>query len=111
MASANTSSNKLNKNEDLSKTGDHKKPDNIKIEAHKSASDTTQISDTATKLLALKMEANKYLNKVKDSKSISQAEIDEIKDKIREKYYSDEDVVDKIVDNLAKLPNYVRKKY
>jgi len=68
--------------------------------------DKAQISSAAQKLLNLKAEAVQFTAEVKDAKTISNAEIDAIKEKIASNFYFDPEVIDKIVDKLVALPNF-----
>lgn len=72
--------------------------------------DTAQISSEARELLNLKMDAAKYLDEVRQAVTLNDHEINQIKSKIQQKYYMDREIIDKIVDELAALPNYKIKK-
>ena len=68
--------------------------------------DKAQISSAAQKLLTIKSEAVQFTAEVKEAKTISNAEIDAIKEKIASDFYFDPEVIDKIVDKLVVLPNF-----
>jgi|GEM_PF-1289615 len=72
--------------------------------------DSAQISTEARELLNLKIDAAKYLDEVRQAVTLNDLEIDLIKSKIQQKYYLDREIVDKIVDELAALPNFAIKK-
>ncbi len=68
--------------------------------------DKAMISMAAQKLLTIKSEAVQFTAQVKDAKTISEAEIHAIKEKIATDFYFDPEVIDKIVDKLVALPNF-----
>jgi hypothetical protein len=72
----------------------------------KVSSDKAEISSVGRELLTLKMQAAEYTEDVKKAETISQVEIDAIKEKIASNYYFDPEVIDKVVDKLIALPNY-----
>ena len=68
--------------------------------------DKAEISSVGRELLTLKMQAASYTEEVKESSTISQSEIENIKERIASNYYFDPEVIDKVVDKLIALPNY-----
>ena len=68
--------------------------------------DKALISSAAQRLLNIKSEAVQFTDEVKDAKTISDAEIDAIKERIASDFYFDPEVIDKIVDKLVALPNF-----
>ncbi len=99
--------NKAGKSREVRKTppGANKDEKSGKI-AQKAGSDKAEISSVGRELLTLKMQASKYTDEVKKADTISQVEIDAIKEKIASNYYFDPEVIDKVVDKLIALPNY-----
>ena len=71
-----------------------------------SVADKAEISSVGRELFTLKMQAAEYTEEVKKADTISQDEIDAIKEKIASNYYFDPEVIDKVVDKLIALPNY-----
>ena len=61
---------------------------------------------TEAEVEAIKSEAVQFTDEVKDAKTISEAEIDAIKERIASDFYFDPEVIDKIVDKLVALPNF-----
>jgi hypothetical protein len=70
------------------------------------SSDKAEISSVGRELLTLKMQAANYSQEVKQAKTISENEIEAIKERIASNYYFDPEVIDKVVDKLVALPNY-----
>ena len=70
------------------------------------SSDKAEISSVGRELLTLKMQAANYSSEVKQAQTISQTEIEAIKERIASNYYFDPEVIDKVVDKLVELPNY-----
>lgn len=103
------SHNKISRNDELKKTTVKKK----EPQADKSSPvagnhlDQARISDTARNLLSLRMDARKYLDETKQGETLSENEIAQLKQKIENKYFVSDDVIDKIVDKLADLPNFL----
>lgn len=102
---------------ELNKTGNTKearkagsgegKDANVKSVAKDSGSaDKAEISSVGRELLTLKMQAASYTEEVKQSSTITDVEIEAIKERIASNYYFDPEVIDKVVDKLIALPNY-----
>ncbi len=72
--------------------------------------DDVKISAAAKELLTLRAEAKKYVEQVKNTRTLTDQEVVELKQKIESKYYFKKDVIDKIVGKLLDLPNYIDKK-
>lgn len=85
------------------KTGETSKNDKVQ-------KDDVKISVAARELLTLRTEAKKYVDQVKNTRTLTGQEVDELKQKIESRYYFKMDVIDKIVDKLLDLPNYIDKK-
>ena len=106
--SVQASNTKINRNEELKKPA-LKKNDLSGDKTAKTVDrqDQARISDTARNLLSLRIDAKKYLDEVKEGESLSENEINQLKQKIENKYFVSDDVIDKIVDKLADLPNFL----
>ena len=100
---------RVNKNDDIKQQRISKNAKSSKTseDGHKNVQDQAQISSEARELLALKQEVKHYLDEVKSVDTLSENDIQQIKQKIENKYFLDDDVIDKIVDKLAKLPNFL----
>jgi len=108
VSNVGPSASRLGKNEGANKLKSEKGSDHVKKSGHKdTAKDVAQISSAGRELLALKLEAAKYVDEVKRSENFSEFEIEQIKEKIQNKYFLDSEVIDKIVDELVALPNYL----
>ncbi len=106
--SIQASNSKINRNEELKKpTLKKNDPSGDKVANAVDRKDQAQISDTARNLLSLRMDAKKYLEDVKQGESLSENEIDQLKQKIENKYFVSDVVIDKIVDKLVDLPNFL----
>ncbi len=77
--------------------------------ANNGSKDQVQISSKGRELLSLKVEAEQYLQEVKQSETISPQEVDAIKERIAARYYFDEEVISDLVDKLVSLPDYMSK--
>lgn len=103
-------SNKLNKNDGLKKVHSGKYQDKTASAEKKEVSkDKAQISSAARGLLTLKTEAANYLSEIENTQTITDKDIERLKDKIESKYFLDADVIDTIVDKLIAMPNYLSK--
>lgn len=71
-------------------------------------SDVAQISSAGKELLSLKLQAEQYVDQVKNSETLTVSEIEAIKEKIASNFYFDPEVIDKIVDKIVSLPNFHR---
>ncbi len=69
--------------------------------------DKVQISDAAKDLLKMKLEATQYVTDVEKTKTISEDKLNELKQKIAEKTYLTENVIEQTADKLTNLPNYI----
>ncbi len=69
--------------------------------------DKVQISDAARDLLKMKLEATQYVSDIEETKTISEARVNELKQKIEEKKYLTNNVMDQTVDKLTTLPNFL----
>ena len=104
------STNKINHNEDLKKTTNTKnerKADNIVNVSERK--DHAQISDAARSMLSLRIDAQKYVDDIEQSKTISDNEVKDLKQKISTKYFINDAIIDQIVDKLLDLPNFLVK--
>ena len=100
--------NKLNKNKSVKESkqnADGKKTGNVGKDVSR---DQAQISSAGRELLALRQEAEKYLNDIKQAETLSAEEVDQIKDRLESKYYLKPEVIDSIVDKLTQLPEMVK---
>jgi len=106
--SVRASGSKINRSEEFKKTT-VKKNDQVsnKTANTQERKDQARISDTARNMLNLRIDAKKYLDNIKQNKTLSESEIDKLKQKIDDNYFIDEEVVDKIVDKLIDLPNFL----
>lgn len=77
-----------------------------KVEQKAASADKAEISSVGRELLTLKMQASAYTEEVKQARTISESEIEAIKERIASDYYFDPEVIDKVVDKLIALPNY-----
>jgi len=99
--------NRVNKQDDVKKvrSGNSQRKTN-KTASAAAQNDQAQISPAAKQLLSLRTEAKKYVEQVKSAHTLSELEINDLKQKIQAKYYLSADVVDSIVEKLINLPNY-----
>ncbi len=107
------SNGKINRNEELKKTT-AKKYDQATGKIAKtevSRKDQAQISESARNLLSLRRDAKRYLDEVKQGESLSENDIERLKQKIENKYFVTDDVIDKIVDKLTDLPNFLNSPF
>lgn len=96
------------KSEALKKTAGKKASSKVvPKETNDSSKDKTQISRAARELLALKQEAQKYIDQVKSAETISADQVKELKERIASRHYLDEKVIDKIIDRLINLPDFL----
>ncbi len=100
---------RVNKNDDIRQQRIAKNTQSSKTskDDHKNVQDQAQISSEARELLALKQEVKQYLDEVNSASTLSENDIQQIKQKIETKYFLDDDVINKIVDKLANLPNFL----
>jgi len=104
------SANKINRNEDLKKTANNKNEQKADNTANVSErKDQAQISNAARSMLSLRIDAQKYVDEIEQSKTLSDNDVKDLKQKINNKYFVDADVIDKIVDKLIDLPNFLIK--
>ena len=105
--------NKINRNDKLKNTTvkNYEKTSEKAAKTDAGNKDQAQISDTARNLLNLRMDAKKYLDEVKQGEPLSENDIEQLKQKIENKYFISEDVIDKIVDKLTNLPNYLKSPF
>ena len=68
--------------------------------------DKAEISSVGRELLTLKMQAVNYTEEIKQAGTITEGEIEAIKERIASNFYFDPEVIDKVVDKLIALPNY-----
>ena len=103
--------NKVNKQNDVKKADNTQK--GMKPGAAASSSsvqnDQVNISSAAQELLTKKTEASKFVEDVKSAKTLEEKEIQELKQKIRDKGYLSEEIINSIADKLINLPNYFNK--
>lgn len=100
---------RVNKNDDIKQQRIAKNAHSAKTskDGHTAVNDQAQISPEARELLALRQEVKQYLDEIKATDTLSEQDIKQIKQKIESKYFLDDKVIDKIVDKLAKLPNFL----
>jgi len=81
-----------------------------KVDGQKTAAnaDVAHISSAGREMLLLKMEAQKYVDRVERAETLSLKEIESIKEKIAANYYFDPEVIDKVVDKIIAMPNFNR---
>ena len=100
---------KFEKNSESKKVDDRKdagKPEKPDANSAISA-DRAEISSLGRDMLSVKTEAEKYLQLIRESRIADQEELDEIREKINSDYYLDPEVIEKIIDELMALPNFV----
>ena len=71
--------------------------------------DKAEISEAGRTLLNAKTESINYIKQVENTRTLSEGELDEIKEKVNSGYYFDQKVVEKIAEKLIELPNYLNK--
>lgn len=110
LLNISASGNKISRNEDLKKTAANKNEQKTGNTANVSdRKDQAQISDAARSLLSLRIDAQQYVDEIEQSKTLSDNDVKELKQKINNKYFVDDVVIDKIVDKLIDLPNFLIK--
>ncbi len=110
--SIQASNTKINRNDELKKPMPKKNdPSSGKLIKITDRQDQARISDTARNLLSLRMDAKKYLDDVKQGETLSENEIEQLKQKIENKYFVSDTVIDKIVDKLVDLPNFLNSPF
>ena len=67
-----------------------------------------EISQIGRDFFNLKTESKNYLDEVRNSATISTAEIESIKEKIASNYYFEPEVIDQVVDKLMRMPNFTK---
>ena len=108
LLNISASGQKINRNEDLKKVSEHKSEQKSeKTSSQSKRADQAQISTAARGMLSMRMDAKKYIDEVEQSQTLSENEVNQLKQKIENKYFISEDVVDKIVDKLVNLPNFL----
>ena len=104
------STNKINRNEDLKKTANNKNEQKANNTTNvNERKDQAQISDAARSMLSLRIDAQKYVEDIEQSKTISDNEVKDLKQKINTKYFINDAVINQIVDKLIDLPNFLVK--
>lgn len=112
-----TINNILGMSPEVNKSGRSSEPKKVQTakEGKAGGKKASQVSDSSVKadisqigreFLTLKMEASRYLDEVKESSTLTQKEIEDIKDKIATNYYFEPEVIDQIVDKLLQMPNF-----
>lgn len=69
--------------------------------------DSATISDQAKELLATESETERFVSSIKNAETTSRNEIVELKTAVNSGKYSDPKVIDKIVEKLLDLPNFI----
>lgn len=98
--------NRVNKKDDIKQQRVAKNGKTDKAD-HKPVNDNAQISTKAKELLTLRLEARKYIDEIKKSETLTANDLEQLKAKIEQKYFTDPEVIDKIVDELLNLPNFL----
>ncbi len=103
--------NKAEKNPNLKKAENEIDQKKTKVGNKTSGPDSLEISSTAREMLLMNVEANnpRFIKELLDAETLDTAEMEAIKKRITEGFYSDPEVVDKIVDKLFEMPNFVPK--
>lgn len=103
--------NKAEKNPNLKKAENEIDQKKNKVGNKTSGPDSLEISSTAREMLLMNVEANnpRFIKELLDAETLDTAEMEAIKKRITEGFYSDSEVVDKIVDELFEMPNFVPK--
>lgn len=71
------------------------------------AQDQVQISDAAKDLLKMRLEASHYVKTVSEAKTIPEDRMNQLKQKIANKNYLNEQIEDEIVNKLSSFPDYL----
>lgn len=83
-------------------------PDQIEMNsASKKNSDSAQISSAGINMFNIKTESVQYINMVQETNTIDDTKMQEIRERILSDYYSDSEVIDIIINNMASMPNYI----
>jgi len=101
--------NKLNKSDNLKRlsqknSANSEKTESVTVNRH----DSAQISSAAIERLNSQTEAIQFSEVVKKAETLDPQELEKIRERIESRYYLDTKVIDKIVDKLAELPNYLQ---
>ena len=108
LLNISASGQKINRNEDTKRVSEHKSEQKSeKTSSQAKRTDQAQISTAARGMLSMRMDAQKYIDDVEKSQNLSENDVKQLKQKIENKYYISEEVVDKIVDKLVSLPNFL----
>jgi len=98
---------KIQKNDDLKKPSDTRAESKTeKTVSGNSRTDQAEISQKARGLLNLRMDAKKYLDTIDQSETLSENEVNQLKQHIESKYFVNDAVIDQIVDKIVDLPNF-----
>jgi len=102
-------SNRINKNNQVNRLREEeaKASEKGKNQAKTSSADLAEISSAGREMLNLRVEANKFIEDVRNAEILDAENFASIKQKIENKYYLSEEVVDQIVNKLLDLPNYL----
>ena len=107
---ASSDSNKIDKNNESRKIKPSDKPTpaaaSSKSSYVRSSDDKAEISSSGRELLAMKNESAQYTNDVKEAESLSNTEINVIKEKVADNFYFKSEVIDKVVEKILALPNF-----
>jgi len=105
---ASPESNKIVKNNETkkSKSVEETSTEDAKSNPVNGSGDKAEISSFGRELFKLRAEAAEYIEEIKTSRTISEEEIEEIKEKILEGHYFDPEVIDKVIDRLLNLPHF-----
>ncbi len=69
--------------------------------------DSAEISATSINMFNLKTESIQYIKMIRETSTIDDEQIQEIKERILSEYYSKSEVVDMVSKNMASMPNYI----
>jgi hypothetical protein len=111
FAGLSSNAQKINKNGSAKKALD-KEPSKIKPVRNSkisSGKDEPNISKTAKNLLSLKIEVQKFIDEVKESKTITDSEVQAVRKKMEEKYYFNSKVIDEVINKILSLPGFQQK--
>ncbi len=102
-------SSRVNKNNQVNKLREEesKTSEKGKTSPKNPSVDSAEISSAGREMLNLRVEANKFMQDVRNSETLDTESLEAIKLKIENKYYLSEEVVDQIVNKLLDLPNYL----
>lgn len=98
---------KLDKQSDTHKIDSNKGSDVSKSILSTSKSEKAEISDAECTLLNAKTESVRFIDQIENTRTLSESELQDIRDKVNSGYYFDQKVVEKIAELLLGLPYFL----